>query len=599
MEGGVTEEKKADLARLKKMFEEARDLTQTARLEGATDIDYYDGKQWTADERAALQKRGQPDIVINRTKPAVNGILGVVERGKSEPRAFPRTPKDEDSADVATDALRYIADHNRFDQLKIRAFKDMLVAGTMAAQITVDQDRKVIVEQIRWEEFFYDPRSRREDFADARYLGIAKWMYADDVAALYPEARDEVEATVEGGRLGPIDQSFADRPSDAATAWIDKRRRRLMIVELYYREGGWKKACFHSGGTLWEGDSPYQDDKGRPACPIEACSAYVDRENNRYGAVRDMRGPQDEVNKRRSKALHYVNTRQVQEASPGAGMGEVDDVRREAAKPDGVIPSGWLVIPQTDQVSGQLQLLQEAKGEIERLGPNPAILGREGTNASGRALLARQQSGLIELAILFGHLEDWELRVYRQCWARVRQYWTEPQFIRVTDDEGAPKFVMLNEPQMGPPQVIMGQDGMPTLQPTVLGYKNAVAELDVDIILDSTPDTANVQQEQFQDLLQLVGSNPAYAQSVPFEMLLELSTVPHKRDLLDKLKTYREQAQQMQMQQMQMQAAGAQAKVQETQASAKLKEAQATSEMLKGAASYADAMSPQMPAAGV
>lgn len=584
MEDGVKET--ADLAKCRKKFEEARDLTETARTEQQKDGDYYDGIQLTAEELAALSKRKQPAIVINRIRPAVNGILGVVERGKSEPRAFPRTPKDEESSEVATDVLRYIADYNHFSQIKIRCFKDMLVPGTMAAQVLVQPDMQVKIEQIRWEEFFYDPRSRREDFSDAAYLGIARWMRADDVARLYPDKADDIEAGL-SSRTGFGGLTFDDRPSDAGK-WASKKDRRLMVVEQYERAGDrWLKCCYIWNAFLAEPkESDYLDDKGLPSCPIVAASAYVDRENNRYGAVRDMRGPQDEVNKRRSKALHYLNTRQLQEAQPGAGFGDVDVARSEAARPDGVIPGGWQVVQQTDQVQGQLELLREAKSEIERLGPNPAILGREGTDSSGRALLARQQSGLVELAILFGLLEDWELRIYRACWARARQYWRQPMWVRVTDDEGSPQFIGLNQPEMGQaaPQVDP-QTGMVSLQPQVLGYKNQIAELDVDIILDTQPDAANVQQEQFQDLMRLVGSNPNYAQSVPFEMLLELSSIPHKRELLDKLKGFREQAQQAQaaqaQAQMQMEGAKAEAEVRKLHADASLNEAKANTESLK------------------
>jgi hypothetical protein len=106
------EQKAPDLARKKKLFEEARDLTQDARTESLTDCDYYDSEQLSDTVKTALRKRKQPELVINRVKPAVNGILGVVQRGKSEPRAWPRTPKDEDSADVATDALRFMGETN-------------------------------------------------------------------------------------------------------------------------------------------------------------------------------------------------------------------------------------------------------------------------------------------------------------------------------------------------------------------------------------------------------------------------------------------------------------------------------------------------------
>jgi hypothetical protein len=611
-----------DVERLKRMFSESQDLTQEARSESQTDIDYYDSKQWSDDEKRALADRKQPPIVINRIKPLVNGIIGVIQRGKSEPRAFPRTPTDEDSSDVVTDALRFIADFNRLDQLKLRCFKDMLVPGSMAAQVLVNSNLQVTIDQIRFEEFFYDPRSRREDFRDARYLGIARWMYADDVSALYPDQREAIDATVDSGTMSAISDTFQDRPNGRSQPWVDRKGRRMLVVEIYIKEGGsWMRGCFHAGGVLAYGPSPYLDDQGKPTCPIEACSAYVDRDNNRYGPVRDMRGPQDEINQRRSKSLHFASTRQVQEMQLGSGMGSADEARKEAARPDGVIPSGWQIIPQHDGMRQQFELMQEAKAEIDRQGPNPAILGREGADSSGRALLARQQSGLVELAVLFGHLEDWELRIYRQCWARARQYWTGPQWVRVTDDGDAPRFIGLNQPptMQGPdgkdiPGQFTGMVDPQTGQPAadgevgkpafrmpdgqmVLGYKNAVAELDVDIILDSTPDTANIQQEQFQDLMQLVGSNPAYAQTVPFEMLLELSAVPHKRQLIDKLKTFREQsAQAAQAQQQAAQQAQA-AQIDKVHSEAELNAARTAKTQLEASAAAHAMMTPPIPPA--
>jgi len=530
-----------DLARLKRMFEEARDLTREARTEALMDLDYYDGKQWTDAEREALRARRQPDIVINRIKPAVNGIVGVSERGKAEPRAFPRTPKDDNAAEVATDVLRYIADHNRFHRIKQDCFTDMLVPGTGAALVGVDGDGQVEITQVRWEELFADPRARRRDFKDARYLGVAKWMYADDVAALYPGRRGELNAAVDGGPMNG-DLTFQDRPNARANMWCDRRHRRLMVVEIYHRDGGaWTRSVFFGEGVLESGPSPYQDAKGRPDCPIEAQSAYVDRENARYGVVRDMRGPQDEINKRRSKLLHLISVSQVEAVDPSAVEVSADLARAEAARPDGVIPFGWRKISTADMAVGQAQLLSEAKAEIERMGPNPAILGRAGEDASGRALLARQQAGLVELALLYGGLEDWELRVYRQCWARAKQFWKGPQFVRVTDEADASKFVALNEPVLGPPQK-GAPSGMAaaTLEPVVLGYRNAIAEMDVDIILETTPDAGTLAQEQFSELIKLAGSNPMWAQQLTFETMIEMSSIPRKRRILDKLKTAKE-----------------------------------------------------------
>jgi hypothetical protein len=103
-----------DLARLKRYFTESEQLTFAARSNSLRAIDYYDSDQFDREELLKLSERGQPAIVINRIKPAINGIIGVTERARSDPRAWPRNPGNEDAADAATDILRYIADFNRF-----------------------------------------------------------------------------------------------------------------------------------------------------------------------------------------------------------------------------------------------------------------------------------------------------------------------------------------------------------------------------------------------------------------------------------------------------------------------------------------------------
>lgn len=586
------------LARLKRMFSDYQSLTNTARSESAMDVDYYDSKQWSAQELTALARRGQPDLVINRIKPAINGILGVVERGKSDPRAWPRNPTDEDTADVATDVLRYIADYNRFTKVKVDCFTDMLIPGTMALLVGADEDLQVTFEQVRWEEFFADPRSRRKDFKDARYLGIAKWMYADEVAARWPGKSIEVEGT-SGGVAGMPDLTFLDRPNMANIQWVDRKQRRIMVIELYYQEDGWRRCVFHVSGILEEGPSPYVDHKGKPHCPIEAQSAYVDRDNNRYGAVRDMRGPQDEINKRRSKLLHLLSVSQIEVADPSAIDVDADVARREAARPDGVIPYGWRKVSTNDMAAGQAQLLAEAKSEIERMGPNPAVLGRDGNDSSGRALLARQQAGLVELANLFAQQEDWELRVYRQAWARAKQFWKAPQWIRVTDSDDAPKFVGINQPihemapvtdpQTGQPMAddhgqpkqapVMyahpQEDGTHRIGPRVLGYKNELGEMDVDINIETVQDTGTLAQEQFQDLLQIVGANPTWASQVPVDVMIRLSSIPHKREVLDMMQEHREAAQQSENGKDQMAAALAKSQIELREAQAALAQAKA------------------------
>ena len=557
----------ASLDYYKRLFAESRDLCEDGRKESRIDDDYYHGYQLTREERLTLQKRGQPDGIFNRVRKAVNGTLGVLKQGATDPRAWPRNPQDEDAAEVATKVLRYVADTNRFDARRIDAAFDYLGPGTCAAIIEVDDEGKPTYGEIHWEEFFYDARSRKPDFRDAKHMGIAKWMYAADIEAMWPDAKREIDIALSADAVTVADATFEDRPNDKSSSWVDIKRRRLMVVELYCRKGAqWERAVFYSGGWLVQPEpSPYVRRKGKrieSVCPIVAQSCYVDRENNRYGIIRDMRAPQDDFNKRRQKLLHMLNNRQVQAVNEIAYEADAETVRREAAKADGVLPPGWQPTSVNDLAAGQFNLLTLAEGEMDREGPNPAVLARGGESASGRAQMVRQQAGLTEQAVIFGGFEDWEHRVYEAFWDRCVQFMQQPEWIRITDDQGASQFLQVNEPVMGPPQVVMSPDGMPQLQPTVLGYRNRLVEMDVDISLDTVPDTANLAQEQFLALVDLARSG------VPIDpmMLLEASSLPKKREIMEKLQ--QGQGQPNPMQEIAMQDAAA--KVEKTKSEAGL-----------------------------
>lgn len=546
----------------KRTFAEARDMLEEPRKEARIDDDYYHGYQLTAGERKVLRDRFQPDGIFNRVRKAVNGTLGVLKQGESDPRAFPREPGDEAAAEVATKVLRYVADLNRIQARRIDAGKDYLVSGSCAALIEVDGTLPLYTE-IHAEEFFHDPRSRKADFRDARYLGIAKWMFADDVASQWPESRADIDAAISMDTSGGVSDTFNDRPSERISQWVDSKYRRLMVVEIYCRHGDkWLRALFHGGGFLAAPSvSPYlRKRRGRveSVCPIVAQTCYIDRENNRYGIIRDMRAPQDDFNKRRQKLLHMLNNRQVQANNEIAFNADAETVRNEASRPDGVLPPGWQPVSINDLAGGQFNLLAMAEAEMDREGPNPAVLARGAESASGRAQMVRQQAGLTEQATIFGGFEDWEHRIYEALWDRAVQFMNGPEWIRITDDQGAPEFLQVNKPMMAP-TVIVGPDGQPMAAEMPVGIENEMASMDVDITLDTVPDTANLAQEQFMALVDLARAG------VPIDpiMLLEASSLPKKREIIERMQQQTQPQQPSPQEQLAM--AAAQAAVEKTQ----------------------------------
>lgn len=559
------------------LFEEAEEASLTSRETAHRCRDYYDGKQLTEDERAAIVKSGQPPIVINRVRRKVDWLRGLEMQGRTDPKAFPREPRHEQGAEAATDAIRYVCDNADWDRCRSAAWGDMLVEGIGAVEVIHEMrppmaQPEIVVNRYQFDRVFYDPHSMEADFSDARYLGAVIWSDLDDLKRRYPDKVDVLD-----GSLDPTDgnSEFEDKPT--WRIWSDPRRRRVRTVLMHHKEGDtWQWCLFTRGGKLEYGESPYRNEDGESECPFIMQSAYVDRDNNRYGVVLDMLDPQDEINKRRSKLLHQLNNRQT--TGIKGAVNNVAAMKRELSKSDGHVEVNaeavedaarvgmkpFEMLPQADQTAGQFSLLQEAKSEIDLMGANSGLSGKDGdSDQSGRAILAKQQGGMIEIAPLTDNLSDFTRRVYRAIWSRIRQYWTEEKWVRVTDDERNVRFVGLNRRvtlherlgQMPPEQAMaMAQEmqlyrGDPRLQmPT--GIENNVEEIDVDIVLEEVPDQVTLAGETFEQIVSIATSQPG---SVPPDVLIELApNLP--RDVKDRILQRMEQMQQQSMQQGQMQA---------------------------------------------
>lgn len=497
--------------KLVQFFEEAEEASWESREKSERDRDYYDGKQLTPDEYDTLRKRGQPPIALNVIRSRVDYLKGLEKQQRRDPKAYPRNPQDEEAADAFTDALRYTAEEIEYPAHRSAAFFDFLTYGYGGVEVFADPNDPTDfgMAQVPWDRCFYDPHSSRPDFSDAAYLGVVTWMDYDDAVRKYPDKAGFLESTL--NVTAQIGQTYDDKPR--WSIWSDPKRKRVRIVTIWHKVGQvWTWCEFTKGGKLASGESPYMTRDGESLCPLILDSAYVDRNNNRYGVVRDLVDPQDEINKRRSKALHLLTVQGVI-ASKGA-VDDVNKARRELARPDFYVEmtpgadQRFEIIRHDGLAMGQAQLGEQALGYIMQQGPNAALLGKGTESQSGKAIEAQQAGGLIELGDLMDALRRFDRRVYRFLAAMIQQFWTEEKWIRVTDDEMAPRYVGLNVPMMQDvtdpysgqtwQQPAFDSQGQPMIQ-------NPTSDLDVDIIISDAPDTINRAGEGFEQLMQAVG----------------------------------------------------------------------------------------------
>ena len=292
------------------------------------------------------------------------------------------------------------------------------IATTADPPIPPPPDKDVVFNVVDNDGFFYDPRSFKHDFSDARYLGMGKFVDQEMLKELMPDFADQLEGNDIGADL--------TTNSDRDQRWFQNTRDffQVRLVDLWYRhERGWCWALFTGSTILMQGRSPFRNDKGDEIPKYLMFSAAVDQDGDRYGFPRNLMSAQDEINQRRSKALHELNTRRIRATKAAVADGNVEALRREAQRPDGIILTNTSIddvqfddMAKQAAMMGQLEFLKEAKAEIENFGPNPALVG-EGAGgvggSSGRAIQLLQQAGIAELGPYMINLRSWKIRVYR------------------------------------------------------------------------------------------------------------------------------------------------------------------------------------------
>lgn len=618
--------------------EQTRDAQKLARR----DRQYYDNQQWTTEEIQKLNERRQPVLTKNYIARKINFIRGEEIKKRVDPVCRPRTPQHEDGARAMTDAMRYVEEEQKFDTVRSAVMLNVLVEGYGGALKSLEDDGgeyRHRLKHIEWDRLFYDPHSRAPDFSDAKYLGIVMWLDLDDALEMYPDAKDAVENGIAKDFGGT-----SDTTEDAPRKWFDRRRKRVKVCEMYFRHGqDWYVACFTQGADLKPVDkTPYLNEKKtKSVCPLKMVSCYVDSDGFRYGVVRALISPQDEINKRASKQLHLLSVAQVI-ASKDA-VPQPEEFMAELAKPDGFaemrpgfeIGKDVIVRDGLSLAQGQFQLLQEAKADINTIGPSSSTLPDMPESASGRAFIARQQAASQELGSVFDSLDQWTLSVFEIDLFCVRQYWTEEKWLRVTDDQELRgyRFVALNRRlSRGQRYQDLLQKGAPpdkaldiaagNMAPLVMAQvqrqmqmigqiapeqqqqaltallmrhpmmaepivENQVDQVLVDIVIDKAPETAVLAQEEFETLSQLL---PTVVQARPdmaptmVGSIFRASQLPGrvKREILQELdKGPDPQQAQMQQKQQQIAMADAEAGVGVKQTQAQLNAAKAQSEQAK------------------
>ena len=272
-------------------------------------------------------------------------------------------------------------------------------------------------------------------------------------------------------------------------------------------------------------------------------------EDDIRGIVRDLRDPQRVENKRISQALDLVSRwskirrRAVEGSVDPATAQTLDDPLSEKTiwYRAGSEPPSWDVPQGLAELSRLLAALAEQmKVSIREIsGINTDLLGVKDDTSSGIAIARRQAQGQVIATEYFDNFR-WAVEIGNQRLARrIQQKFTRDEYIRLTNDVGAPVVLHLNPVEakdwadLKPEERKQRRfDLQQAGKPPILGD---VSKLKWDLVMSEVPATPTARAQALDTLMQMAERLPAILPILAPTIIKLTDGLPDKHLILQKL----------------------------------------------------------------
>lgn len=567
-------ENQATLSRLKDWWYQAQAAQRDNRAEMVKDQEFYDGEQWTEEDKRVLENRGQAPLVFNKIKPTVDWVLGSERQARVEAKVLPRKKIEGDVAQVKTDLLKYISDVNKLPYHQSRAFTDTVIVGVgwLEHGVRSDATEEPLFDRYEsWRNIWYDHLAVEMDLSDSRFLFRARWVDLDIAQAMFPDRAAELKnEAINANSLFPFyhdDFGAWHVPTDGTVDMIEgdvfantgNSRLRVRLVECWYRKTEMAKVVSAKGrpehGAIFKDWDPvlgYLVSQGIAStfdavkqvvyCGIFCGATFLQnqispyrhnripfnpiwcyrrgRDNAPYGMIRNLRDPQEDLNKRASKSLYILSTNRIIADSDATENWK--EMRAEADRPDGVIrkKKGSDVKLETDRGVANDHLVmmdRDARFIQDVAGVTDENMGRDTSATSGKAIMARQNQGLTSTAVVFDNLyyaiqNSGEIRL-----SLVEQFYDEEKTIRIAGDNGRLEFVDINK-----------ADGD--------GLLNDITSTQADYVVSQQDYRATMRQAMFDSMLELIEKLDPQVSLALLDLVVEMSDMPGRDELVARIR---------------------------------------------------------------
>lgn len=476
------------LARFRRWDKQLDAHWSTWKREAKECFGFVAGDQWTKDDENVLKDAGRAAVTFNRVGPIIDAVVGAEIMGRQQVQYLPREVGDSGVNEVLTKGAEWVRDQTDAETEESEAFRNAFICGLGWTETRMDYEEdpegKIVLAEIDSLEVLPDPKARKANLVDARYLRWSRPYALEEFEQRWPdcapagsdertgqstndprhryEGDDEVadEDTVivrqyqwydleavhtvepEPGKLTELTgDEFAEleRLAEEAGQKIDSVKR---FRRVYWR-------AFVCGEKILE-----QEELPDGEFTLKCITGKRDRNKGTwYGLVRPMMDPQRWANKFFSQILHIINSN-----AKGGLVAETiafeDQKQAEEswAKTDaitwaspGALSNNMIQPKIAPPIPAMLPALMEMSVA--------AIRDTTGVNQELLGMVERQQAGVLEhqrkqsaYGILAAFFESF--RRYRKLQGRLllkymQKYLPDDTLVRIVGDDGVGRYVPL------------------------------------------------------------------------------------------------------------------------------------------------------------
>lgn len=178
---------------------------------GAQCFEFYEGNQWSPEDRAKLEEEGRPALTWNKIRPRVNLVLGYQRMNRYDIRYQPGNDglSSSETAEALSAQARQISNDNRLPWREAEVFRNGIIGGRGYFDIRLDFSENLLGEVGIWslDPFSVYPDSEAQHY-EPQYWGhvtTAKWLSMADIGLIYgAKGLEEVWAVSRAGAGGSL-----------------------------------------------------------------------------------------------------------------------------------------------------------------------------------------------------------------------------------------------------------------------------------------------------------------------------------------------------------------------------------------------------------